>query len=89
MTDYEKLKRYRATKAVLLVLEQELEEAYKPISSPTGKEVIGGKSSVRVAGNPTEQALNNVNRIKAKIQENQRLIDDVDHFIDNLDESSS
>ena len=86
MIEYEKLKRYIVTKKALDVLQEELEQSYYPISSPNGKEVIGGKASVRVSGNPTEQAIERINRIKAKIKEYQALIDEVDVFIDTLED---
>ena len=86
MIEYEKLKRYIVTKVALDVLEEELEQSYYPISSPNGKEVIGGKSSVRLSGNPTEQALDRISRLQSKISEYKALITDVDSFIDTLED---
>ena len=82
----EDLKRYTSYKAAIRILEEELEQAYKPVSSPAIKEVIGGKLSITVPSNPTASALTEIDRLKNKILYYQGLISEVDKFIDGIED---
>ena len=78
------LKRYLHYKAALKICEEEIELAYRPISSPQAKEVVGGKLSATVPSNPTEQALNEISRLKERAHQYREIIAAVDGFIDGI-----
>ena len=78
------LKQYLHYKAALRICEEEIEQAYRPISSPQAKEVVGGKLSATVPSNPTEQALNEISRLKERAHQYREIIAAVDGFIDSI-----
>ena len=81
------LKCYKYYKSALKLCEEEIELAYRPVSSPKAKEVVGGKLSATLPSNPTEQALNEINRLKQRADGYRALIKAVDEFIDAIDDS--
>lgn len=81
----EEIRKYRGYLIALKTVNEELELAYYPISSPASKEVIGGKVSARSPSNPTAVAVNEINRLKAKKEELERKIELIDSFIETID----
>ena len=62
----EDLRRYRAIIATITSINAEIEAAYSTVSSPTPSEVVAGKSSVRLAGDPVGSALHRIESLRRK-----------------------
>jgi len=68
----ETLRQYRMIASNIEALENEIQSYYVPITSPNGRENVGGSSSVRVSGDPTAEAVNRILDLKDILIERQK-----------------
>lgn len=87
MVSKEELRAYHDIKLEIRVIEREIQSLYYPVSSvPMSSD--GGHSST--PGNPTERAVFKIedkrNKLKAKQEELQNIVDKIDDWVSTLDD---
>lgn len=82
------LERFAAESEKLEILQKELEWLYYPVSSPNGRESLGGMTNS--PSDPTSQAITKINRITKQIIEQQAIVAErieiINEWLDTLND---
>ena len=88
MITLDDLRRYQDLKQNIASIEAEIQSLYYPVSSPSGSPIISGRSSVRLAGDPTAAAYSKIIERREKLEhmlaELQEMADRIYAFVDNM-----
>lgn len=83
------LRQYQGLKALLKSIDEEIQELYYPVTSPNGKEAVGGSASSTTPSNPTAIAVERVIRLKQERVKVTTKLKQIENSIDSIEDATA